>query len=63
MPKTFLFVKRTCAMLTLGLALSLTACGGGGGGSGGSSSSTTSSGVNTSNYVLPTAVSAVPPQK
>jgi hypothetical protein len=62
MPKTHLFVKRACAMLTLCLALGLTACGGGGGGSSSANAGTNASGVNTANYTLPTAVSAVPPQ-
>ena len=49
-------------LIAISFALSavLVACGGGGGSS---SASTTPSGVATSNYTLPTAVSAVPPQK
>jgi phage-related minor tail protein len=49
------------AALAILLSLGLSACGGGGGGS--SSASTTPSGAATSNYTLPTAISAVPPQK
>lgn len=48
-------------LLVVLVALGLSACGGGGGGS--SSASTTPSGTATSNYTLPTAISAVPPQK
>jgi F0F1-type ATP synthase membrane subunit c/vacuolar-type H+-ATPase subunit K len=63
MPKAHLFVKRICAILTLGIAFGLTACGGGGGGSG-TSSSSAASGASTdpSNFTLPSSVSAIPPK-
>lgn len=55
---THLTVLRSILLAAL-IAVGLSACGGGGG----SSASTTPSGVATSNYTLPTAISAVPPQK
>ena len=57
-----IFIKSSAlAASAIFLGLGLSACGGGGGSS--SSATTTPSGVATSNYTLPTAISAVPPQK
>lgn len=61
MPHQNWSINRSRSLLLVGLVvLGLSACGGGGGSSG---ASTTPSGAATSNYTLPTAISAVPPQK
>ena len=58
MPKSNWNVKRLNTLFALGLVFGLTACGGGGGGGSSSTGSTANS-----NFTLPTAISAVPPQK
>ncbi|QWD02525.1 hypothetical protein G6723_01760 [Polynucleobacter paneuropaeus] len=62
MPKSNWNVKRLNTLFALGLVFGLTACGGGGGGGSSSTGSNSSTAAN-SNFTLPTAISAVPPQK